>query len=727
MGDRIGRFRLPAWAWPLLALPVVAGVGVWTYRAIAAGIRTRLESYLRTMLASDVSTVGQWLSAQASLAEMIAADQRVRQDVVELLALSRRTGGDPAALKGAPAQAHLREILGPVVTDRESAGFFVVDTGGLIIARIVDERVGDRLVMSVADAASQALAGRRAFLPPTVKQRFTSGSMAFVIVPVRDASGPVIAAFALRIRPEMVTALLSASRFGQTGDAYALDADGRMVTESRYGDELAQLGLLPADAGGRATGVLEVRDPGTRLVPGQTPPTPPKTWPFTWAAAEVMAGRTGVNANGYRDYRGVEVVGAWRWLPEWSTGVVTEIGRDEAYQTLAVVRQSFAVLGGGLLLVATVIALSSRSIYGLQRKVQRAERLGQYTLEDKIGEGGMGAVYRARHAFLRRPTAVKLIRSGLATPAMLSRFEREVQLTSQLTHPNTIAIYDYGRTPEGIFYYAMEYLPGLPLDRVILDDGPQPEARAVYLLKQIAASLAEAHRIPLVHRDMKPANVMLCERGGTYDVVKVLDFGLVKDLGSAEDSGVTAVDHVIGTPLFMAPESVVSAGNVSPRSDVYAVGAIAYALLTGQHVFGGNSAAEIIGHHLHSAPRPPSEKLGRAVDPFLDRLVLACLAKRPEDRPADAGALLSDLEEGWTGAVWTQREARQWWETRAPAMLAARRAAEESVSRGPKLAVDLSSRMRSRTSAGSGASLPELGLDTGEETAVRPDGGKGVS
>jgi eukaryotic-like serine/threonine-protein kinase len=715
-----GRARLPAWAWPLLALPVVAVVGVWAYRSIAAGIEARLDATLRTMLAADASALGQWLTAEANLAEVVAADPRVRADVAELLGVARRTGGDAEALKSAPAQARLRDVVSPVVSRQENAGFFVVDSSGLVIARIVDERVGTRLVESVADVAAQALAGHRAFLPPTAKQHFAATPMAFMFVPVRETSGAIVAAFAFRIGPEQMATVLNSARLGGAGDTYVVDGGGRMVTEGRFADEASKLGLLPADAGGRATAVLEVRDPGTRLREGQAAPTPAKTWPLTWAAAEVVAGRRGVNTRGYRDYRGVDVVGAWSWLPEWSIGVVTEIDRSQAYQTLAILRRAFAVLTGSLLLVAAAIALASRRIYRLQRQVQKAERLGQYTLEEKIGAGGMGAVYRARHAFLRRPTAVKLIRSELASPELLARFEREVQLTSQLTHPNTIAIFDYGRTPEGIFYYAMEHLPGLPLDRVILDDGPQPEARVVHLLKQICASLAEAHRVGLVHRDVKPANVMLCERGGTYDVVKVLDFGLVKELDSGDDSGVTGVDHVVGTPLYMSPEGVLAAANVDARSDVYAVGAIGYALVTGQHVFTGNSGVEIIGHHLHSAPVPPSTRVGRPVDPFLEQTILACLAKAPAHRPADAGALLQRLEEGWTGPVWTQGEARAWWETRAPAMLAARRAAEESVSRGPKLEVDVSSRMRS----GNPESLPELVLDTAIKSADRPEAGR---
>ena len=393
-------------------------------------------------------------------------------DVESLLALARRTAADPAALKAAPAQAHLREILMPAVSRQQNAGFFVFDPGGLILARVVDDRVGERVVLTVADAAARVRDGRPVFLAPTLKQRFSNEPMAFLMVPVRDASGATIATFGFRIHAERMAEILNASRFGETGETYAVDAEGHMLTETRFPEQVARLGLLPPEAGGRTTAALEVRDPGVSLADGQAAATPQKAWPLTWAVAEAVAGKAGVKADGYRDYRGVSVVGAWQWLPQWGFGLVSEIDHAEAYQTMAVVRRAFGVLGGSLLLVAAAIAFSSRLMYGLQKEVQRAARLGQYTLEDKIGEGGMGAVYRARHAFLRRPTAVKLIRSGMANAEILARFEREVQLTSQLTHPNTIAIYDYGRTPDGVFYYAMEYLPGLPLDRVILRRRP---------------------------------------------------------------------------------------------------------------------------------------------------------------------------------------------------------------------------------------------------------------
>ena len=700
--------RLPAWAWPLLALPVVAAVGLWAYVTIASDLRRRVASALETTLLTDAAALDRWLSAQADLATVLVSDPRVQDQVAELLAVARRSGGDASALKEAPAQAALRAILAPVVAQQGSAGYFIIDQGGTYIARIVDERIGDRSTMAVADAAARAFSGKPTFLAPTLKQRFTTTPMAFVLVPVRDRAGAPIAVFAFRIDPAQVSEVVNPGRLGRSGETYAVDGEGRLVSTTRFAEEVASLDLLPAEANGTATAALMLRDPGVRLAPGTRPATPPNTWPLTWSVAEVVGRRSGVNVDGYRNYLGQTVVGTWRWLPEWNIGLVSEVGRDESYANLRVVRRAFAILALGLLLGALALAVSSRRIYGLQKDVARAHRLGQYTLEDKIGEGGMGAVYRARHAFLRRPTAVKLIRSQVASSEALARFEREVQLTSALSHPNTIAIYDYGRTEEGIFYYAMEYLPGIPLDRLVKDEGPQPQARVVHLLKQICASLAEAHRIGLVHRDVKPANVMLCERGGLYDVVKVLDFGLVKDVAT-DDAALTAAHHIVGTPLYMAPESINRSTPVDARSDVYSVGGVAYALITGQPVFTGKSGVDIIGHHLHSIPLPPSKRLGVAVDPFLERLILNCLSKRPDDRPADAGALLAQIEEGWKGATWTQAEAKAWWETRAPAMLEARRAAETSASQGPNLEVDVDSRVDS-SAENSGATATRMGL-----------------
>jgi eukaryotic-like serine/threonine-protein kinase len=312
---------------------------------------------------------------------------------------------------------------------------------------------------------------------------------------------------------------------------------------------------------------------------------------------------------------------------------------------------------------ATAVAITtitSRIIYGLEEKVREARQLGPYTLVERIGGGGMGVVYRAHHAMLRRPTAVKVLPPEKMGAENLVRFEREVQLTSQLTHPNTISIYDYGRTPDGLFYYAMEYLEGFTLTELVEAAGPLAAPRVAWLMRQVAGSLDEAHRIGLIHRDIKPDNIMVCDRGGICDVIKVLDFGLVKEMQSSAPA-LSHVNAVVGTPLYMSPESITSPDTVGVPSDIYAFGAVAYYLAAGRHVFQAKTIVEICSHHLTTQPEPLSGYVARPLPVGMEELILACLAKSAKDRPPSADALERALASMTEADAWTQDDARAWW------------------------------------------------------------------
>lgn len=363
----------------------------------------------------------------------------------------------------------------------------------------------------------------------------------------------------------------------------------------------------------------------------------------------------------------------------WPKG---EIG-DMAYPATLVTAFFWAV-------VVAMAAGFSQTIYGLRKAVNDIRRLGQYTLEKKIGEGGMGVVYRASHAMLRRPTAIKLLHPDRAGRDALTRFEREVRRTAMLTHPNTVTVFDYGQTTDGVFYYAMELLEGASLQEIVDLDGPQPAERVIHLLEQAAGSLAEAHAAGLIHRDIKPGNILVVDRGGIPDLIKVVDFGLVKDVrssGSSVDETLTMADSITGTPHYMAPEAITSPETVDARTDIYALGAVGYWLLTGTHVFRGKTVMEVLAHHLHSIPESPSERLGFALERDLEKILLACLAKQQEDRPDSADALRDRLRTCAAARRWTTSRAAEWWTVHRHNLRSAQAAGRSSVSGAPHMVV----------------------------------------
>jgi eukaryotic-like serine/threonine-protein kinase len=326
--------------------------------------------------------------------------------------------------------------------------------------------------------------------------------------------------------------------------------------------------------------------------------------------------------------------------------------------------------------VAVLAYVAARVVYRLGAELTHARELGSYRLVERLGQGGMGEVWRAEHQLLVRPAAIKLIRGTdeRRTPEewreLRARFEREAQVTSTLRSPHTIQLYDFGVTEDGAFYYVMELLDGFDLQALVERFGPVPVDRAIHFLTQICDSLAEAHHFGLVHRDIKPANVYVCRYGRAVDFIKVLDFGLAKpvdpDRGTTEVS-LTGTHAARGTPAFMSPEQALGARSLDARADLYALGCLAYWLVTGKPVFQGQTPLETIVKHVQTPPEPPSRQTDLPIPAGFDDLVLACLAKNRDDRPADASDVACRLRRLADGGAWTDPRARAWWNEHAPA------------------------------------------------------------
>ena len=651
-----------AWVYRLSLFAVIAGVAVWmtsiwVLHQVKLTIAELNRAHLQTVLHSETMMIDTWFRDLNDVATAAASDASVRTPAASLL--------EPTDLLSPVARDATTEVvratLHPLLEAEGIESFLLVAADGRIVACDSNTSLSSATLSNAEAALVQtALQGGTVIGSPADAQT-QQGTMA-AASPILDSQGRAVGTLLLRIPISRFSDIFRVGHAGNSGETYAFDSDGRLLTFSRFADDLRRWGILPANADS-ATLHLILRDPGFDLSKPHDP-LDLLDAPFTWAVQQAIIGEPGEQLEGYRDYRGHLVVGAWTWLDTWRVGLVTELDYVEAYRPLHVLRRVVLIvlvlMGAMALFGFGALAWSEIARKRYDMALRTNESIGSYVLGERIGSGAMGDVYRATHRLLRRPAAVKIIRDADAPLGTQLRFEREVQLTAELHHPNTIAVYDYGRRDDGLLYYVMEYLEGLDLDAMVQRYGPQPQARVVHFLLQVCGSVAEAHTRRFVHRDLKPPNIFVCHWAGVSDLVKVLDFGLVRDARVDETLNEDST-ALLGTPSYMAPELFESAAHATARSDVYALGAIAWFLVTGQRVFSESSIPALLLAHREEEPGRPSERLGAPVDEVLEQLIVDCLRKDPDARPSDADAMLRRLMTSPLVGQWTRDHAVAWW------------------------------------------------------------------
>ena len=651
--------------WIALSLLFLSAFVAWAYVNMSASLRAIRKDELRLLLATNVTAIEHHIELEKTKIRVWAEKIAFRK-AVEALVHPPTSDPDNSAKEAAV------QILRSVKNGTSDAATYLIWNDRQQVVAASSDYAGTITNRSTAEGAAlvtRILDGEMVLLAPRLQEDLVSGhsvelprpemAMALPVYDPDDTESVIAAMFVRGIGLEKrFYEMLQSVRAGESGETYAFDASGTMISESRLNKQLREIGLIDDNPDSFSSLTIQIRDPGGNMMAGHRPEAPIGTRPLTKMAAFATAGESGIDLDGYRDYRGVMVVGAWEWLSEYGFGVTTEIDHDEIYRPMRHLNWAFGAIFSLLLASMGVIGYSGLSMARLRRRARDIKQVGSYTLGRLLGEGGIGQVFFAQHALLKRPTAVKLLHPEQLNDETIARFEREVQLASQLQHPNTIEIYDYGQTPEGVFYYAMEYVNGLTLAKLIELERELPAARVAFILESTCKSLREAHGRNLVHRDIKPQNIMLCQRGGESDVVKVLDFGLVKPVESHDATKITKTMGVIGTPLYLAPERLRDPGVDDPRSDIYALGAVGYNLLTGRDIFYDVSDVDVYYHVLNTVPPRVSELLPD-VPNELDQMIADCLSKDVDSRPASVDAMLEILRD--LASDWTPADADAWW------------------------------------------------------------------
>ncbi|QDV45718.1 Serine/threonine-protein kinase PrkC [Stieleria neptunia] len=657
-----------------LVVAVLLGVTLYVGWLVRESVRGSIRNSLETVLAANINALQLWLADQRETAKLYAAEDGLRGYAIELLeqhSKASEPAGDLAAVhERGPNRSEYLKALTARLSDAGYLGWAIVDPlGGVLDSS--DARFNGGTIPLGQDLFARLTAGTVSVTRPfeieirrAGEAETPTGRMAVMcaVAPVRDdlrTTGSVV----LMIDPaKQFSKILSVAQMGSSGETYAFDRNAVMISSSRFESQLTQAGLL--SPGETSPLKIQVRDPGVDIRARNSVPGEPATWPLTWMADHATRGGVGSNVVGYNGYRGVPVVGAWTWLSEYHFGIASELEVEEAFASLRILRNSFLALFGAVSIAAAILLglvwITRPRDINADRVEELKRRLGQYDLQQRIGRGGMGTVYLGEHGLLDRKVAIKVLENANATERSLARFQREVQLSARLKHPNTVEIYDFGRTDEGTFFYVMEYVEGISLEQLVDYYGRQPAERVIYLLLQICGSIAEAHAAGMIHRDIKPANVLLTSRSGIHDLIKVLDFGLAKQIDH-ESMQLTRVDSLTGTPLYMSPEAIRDAASADVLSDIYSIGAVGYTLLCGHAPLEGESATDVCAKKLHEEPEPPERRIGVPLAKDLQRVLLRCLHLDPLTRPQSAQQLANELLACADSPHWTQADAALWW------------------------------------------------------------------
>lgn len=655
---RQSRRRTSGWLW-LAALLPTALIGWWTYAQVESTMRQSVATELQGIADSVALGSQQFLGDKAQLVQSWSRQPVVQTAINELVEISKSEAGVEQLQSTTQAESirlQLQQLSG-----FESVEFAVWNDSYRTIATSNpdDNQLGEPIDPSGASDLARVMAGETVLFGPKLVDGGKQPLMA-IIVPIRDAEDQVIAALKVHgigIYDDFNRMFMNVALAGEL-DVYAVDSNGVMITASPRALAMAAEGNLDVESGEVAAN-LRVADPGLVVDRSNVHSVQRSTSPLTIAAAQAINGGSNVRIEAYKNYAGIDVVGAWRWHPDWTLGIIIERPADVAFAPARIVRFGFVLLGTLLFITAFAAAARIASTSTAQRAA--VHPLSRYEILGELGSGGMGVVYRARHRQLGREAALKVLAGDRRHKEDRLRFDREARLAASLSNPHSVLIYDYGQSEDGEAYCVMELLRGVTLQEVVARSGHQAIGRTLCIISQMCDALAEAHSMNLLHRDIKPQNVMLSLDPSVGDWAVVFDYGLAKPLEPV--SGVYQTSETIwsGTPMYMSPERFRDPSKMDPRSDVYSVGCVAYYLLAGRSPFIECDPESLFALILSEQPISISLHRNEEMPDEINQMVMKCMAKNADDRFESISELSRVIQQLRVKYPWSVDEARVWW------------------------------------------------------------------